>query len=174
MPPRLAGWTSKWCTPKQNHPFDRHRSGSGPAGRFAPLMSPVAGLRPPSPPLLRCAKRPTSPLWKRHGCWSPPRRRHVPPRAAGGRRSEVEQEGRAKPVPGGMSSGGYPPPLARADIERTGDAQNSPSAPARMILSIASRTRMEFSRILPVILFGFGLASSQRTSQSRVITQIFL
>lgn len=53
------------------------------------------------------------------GCTAPvfrfERHRRIPPRVAGGRRSEVKAEGRAQPAPGDTSSVGHPPPLARTE-----------------------------------------------------------
>src|SRR3954468_12453892 len=40
------------------------------------------------------------------------------PRESGGQRSEVKEEGRAKPGPGDMSGVAHPAPLARANRER--------------------------------------------------------
>jgi hypothetical protein len=40
----------------------------------------------------------------------------LPPRAAGGRRSEVKEEGRAQPAPGDVSGGCHPLALACADL----------------------------------------------------------
>jgi len=42
------------------------------------------------------------------------RHRGCRPRTAGGRRSEVKEEGRAQPDPGDMSAAGHPAALARA------------------------------------------------------------
>ncbi len=67
----------------------RVRDRIGPAGRSAPLMSPDPRLRRGSPPILRCAERPTVPIRP------PPRRsssRTGRPRTSGGRRSEVKEE----------------------------------------------------------------------------------
>ena len=85
-----------------------------PPGRFTALMSPVAVLRTTPPPLLRSVKRPT--VLIRHHSGSSTSRATVDsrPRASGGRRSEVKEEGRAQPGPGDMSGGGHPVALARS------------------------------------------------------------
>ena len=85
----------------------------GLAGCSAPLMSPVAGLRPSPPPLLRYAEHPTSPIGECRRCLAAPRRRRLQARAAGGRCGEVKEEGWAQPVPGDTSGIGHLPPLAR-------------------------------------------------------------
>jgi len=94
------------------------RRGSRPAGRSAPLMSPGVGLRPPPPPLLRYAERPTGLLRSRSWCSTDGKPPLHQPRASGGRRSEVKEEGRAQPGPGDMSGVGHPMALAARNWRR--------------------------------------------------------
>ena len=67
---------------------------------------------------LLLAERPTGLICNRRGCSSVACRGWCQPRASGGRRSEVKEEGRAQPDPGDMSGVGHPAALARAAVER--------------------------------------------------------
>ena len=91
------------------------RRGIGAVGHSAPLVSPAASLRLSSPPLPRCAERPTAPIGNRGGHSTKVLPRWLP-RASGDRRSEVKEESRAKPGSGDMSGAGHPMSSACADL----------------------------------------------------------
>ena len=103
-----------------------HRRGIRPPGCPAPLMSPGLGLWPTPPPLLRCARHPSDLIRQQwlfstaagHPCG--------PPRAWGGRCSEVKAETAAtRPSSGDMSVSGLPAPAARTDASTRAAARPS-------------------------------------------------
>ena len=60
---RSCYWNVRWWFPMRGYPEMVGSAGRmGEAGRSAPLMSPEPRLRRVSPPLLRYAERPTSPI----------------------------------------------------------------------------------------------------------------
>ena len=90
----------------------------GEAGRSAPLMSPEPPLRAGSPPLLRYAERPTSPIPHRRVAFTTRRARasdvgRPPQRSKGGEGS--------RRLPSGDMSGGGRPMLATHPTQRTTD-----------------------------------------------------
>ena len=147
----------------------RHQREIGPPGRAAPLMPPERAL-PVPPPLLRCAARPTVPIFGQRLFSTAERHRCRWPWARGGRCSEVKEETTAgRPSSGDMSGSGHPATAARA-LDRTrlswtyvrrtsATGRSRPLIPSR---SIASRDQAASWRDVAANRLSSGPCSSWR------------